>query len=409
MENISQLETKIRDKTAYPDILVISRTFLPSSGGIEEYIYNRCLQDPERVIALVAGCSGDKAFDKTQKFPVYRWPNITYNHSGLIGSILQAFLNIVWSFVLAIKLYFRYHYRYIEWGHGYDFISLLLLSYLLPIRFFIYVHGNDILCTLGNYILKSLFELTLKRAKGIVCKSSLTRDYLTAHFRFDTPTHVINPIVRREKFGVDPRSSYLDDLRVRMRELYNIPETAVVILSVGKFVKRKGFDLVIENLTPLLTLGLDVHYILCGGGPCESELYSLARRLRVEQRVHFTGYVTGRELAGYYAACDIFAMLTLDQSKAASIDGCGIVFLEAGYFGKPVIASRWGSVTDVIRHGENGILVNPYSGNEILQAFRLLCQYEHLREQLGRKGKAFAKRRILHRSLYVPDRVRSLA
>ncbi len=403
MENISQLDTKVRDKTASPDILVISRTFLPSAGGIEEYIYNRCLQDPERVIALVGGCSGDKAFDKTQKFPVYRWPNPRHYHSGSIRSILQAFLNIVWSFVLAIKLYFRYHYRYIEWGHGYDFISLLLLSYLLPIRFFIYVHGNDILCTLGNYILKSLFELTLKRAKGIVCKSSLTRDYLTAHFRFDTPTHVINPVVRREKFGVALSSGHLDDLRVRMRELHNIPETAVVILSVGKFVKRKGFDLIIENLTPLLTLGLDVHYILCGIGPCESELYSLARRLRVERRVHFTGYVPDSELAGYYAACDIFAMLNLDQSKAASIDGCGIVFLEAGYFGKPVIASCLGGVTDAVRQGENGILVNPYSGNEILQAFRRLCQDQDLRQQLGRKGKALAQCRILHRSIYVHE------
>jgi len=400
MENISRLETKIKEKSASADILVISRTFLPSSGGVEEYMYNRCLQDPDRVIALVAGCSGDKAFDKAQRFPVYRWPNPKYCHSGLIGSTLEAFLNLVWSFVLAIKLYFRYHYRYIEWGHGYDFISLLLLSYLLPIRFFIYVHGNDLLSTVHNYIIKALFELTLKRAKGIVCKSSFTRDYLCAHFRFDTPTHVINPVVRREKFGV-VSSGNLDDLRVRVRDAYDIPQTAVVILSVGKFVKRKGFDLVIENLTPLLTLGLDVHYILCGYGPDELELYSLACRLRVERRVHFAGYVPDHELAGYYAACDIFAMLTLDDIKAASIEGLGIVFLEAGYFGKPVIASRVGGVTDVVRHGENGILVNPYSGNDMLQAFRRLCQDQQLREQLGSTGKALANRRTLHRSLYV--------
>ncbi|MBR8837072.1 MAG: glycosyltransferase family 4 protein [Stigonema ocellatum SAG 48.90 = DSM 106950] len=406
MENISQLENKIRDKTGYAQILVISPTFLPSSGGIEEYIYNRCLQDPDRVIALVGGCSGDKAFDKVQKFPVYRWPNPRYNRSGFIGSTLQAFLNTVWSFVLAIKLYFRYHYRYIEWGHGSDLISLLLLSYLLPIRFFVYVHDRDIFCNLKNYGSKSLFELTLKRAQGVVCKSFFTRDYLTAHFRFDTPTHVINPVVRKEKFGVALSSGYLDDLRLRVREKHNIPQTAVVILSVGKFVKRKGFDLVIENLTPLLTLGLDVHYILCGYGPCESELYTLARRLRVERRVHFAGYVPDSELAGYYAACDIFARLTLEQTKAASIDESGIVFLEAGYFGKPVIASCLGGVTDAVRHEENGILVNPYSGNEILLAFRRLCQDKHLREELGCRGKALGNRRILHRSLYA-DPVRS--
>lgn len=400
MESISQIGTKIRGKTASPDILFISRTFLPKAGGMEEYIYNRCLQDPERVIALVASCSGDKAFDKLQPFPVYRWLIARYCRRSFIVRILQGFLNIVLPFVLAIKLYFRYHYRYIEWANGYDFISLLLLSYLLPIRFFIYIHGNDILWVLRNPVLHSLFELTLIRAVGIVCYSSFTRDYLNTHFRFNTPTHVINPIVRREKFGIALSPSYLEDLRVRVRSAYNIPETAVVILSVGRLAKHLGFDQVIENLTPLLTRGLDVHYIICGTGPVESELKSLAHRLRVDRRVHFAGYIPEKELAGYYAACDIFAML-MSNSKA-SIDGA-IAFAEAGYFGKPVISSRFSSLMDTVRHEDNGILVNPYSGYEVLQAFVRLCQDQKLREQLGRRGKVLANRKILHREIYIAE------
>jgi len=54
MEHISQLTAEIRDKAAYPDILVISRTFLPKEAVIGEYIYDRCLQDPERVIRPLA-------------------------------------------------------------------------------------------------------------------------------------------------------------------------------------------------------------------------------------------------------------------------------------------------------------------------------------------------------------------
>lgn len=398
MENISQIETTIRGNTASPDILVISRTFLPKAGGIEEYIYNRCMQDPERVIALVASCAGDKAFDKVQPFPVYRWliPKCRF---GLMG-ILQHVLNIVCPFVLAIKLYFRYHYRYIEWGHGYDFISLLLLSYILPIRFFIYIHGNDIAYALRNPILHSLLELTFRRSLGIVCHNSFIRDYLTAHFQFNTPTHVIYPAVRREKFGIALSPSYLEDLRVRVRRAYHIPDTAVVILSVGRLVERHGFDQVIENLTPLLTIGLDVHYILCGQGPFESELKSLASRLRVARRVHFAGYVPEQELASYYAACDMFAMLM--SHPTASLDML-FAYKEAGYFGKPVIASRLASLMDTVRHEENGILVNPFSGCEVLQAFRRLCQDQQLRERLGRKGIALACHKILYRSLYVSN------
>ncbi|NJM72486.1 MAG: glycosyltransferase family 4 protein [Scytonema sp. RU_4_4] len=404
MENISRIRATIRDKTAsYPDILVISRSFQPKEGGIQEYIYNRCLQDPERVIVLTASCSGDKLFDKAQKFPVYRWPISQHWRGHFMRSMLQAFFNDIWSFVLAIKLYFRYHYRYIEWGHGYHFLSLLLLSYLLPIRFFIYVHGKDILGLLRNPVLHFLFELTLKRAEGIVCNSSYTRDYLSTHFHVATPTHVINPTVRVEKFGVSSYQDDFDDLRVQVRNGYSIPETAIVILSVGRLLKRKGFDRVIENLTLLLTFGMDVHYILCGEGPYESALRNLASRLRVQGRVHFAGYVPDRELTRYYAASDIFAMLTQGDNKAPRVGGFGIVCLEAGYFGKPVIASGLGSVADTIHHEENGILVNPNSGYEVFHAFKRLCQDQKLREQLGRRGKQLAQRKTLHRSIYVSE------
>ncbi len=394
MEHISQLAAKVRDKTAFPDILVISRSFLPKQAVIGEYIYNRCLQDPERVIVLAASCSGDKVFDQGQNFPVYRWP-IPKN-----CGFLNPPLHLIWSFVLAIKLYFRYHYRYIEWGHGYEFPALLLLSYFLPIQFFIYLHGNDMLCGLRNPMWRSLFKLTLKRAEGIVCNSSSTQDYLRATFRLDTPTHVINPVVRAEKFNVVANQKNLDDLRFQVRQQHNIPVTAVVILSVGSLVKHNSFSRVIDNLPLLMNVGVDIHYIICGQGPCAAELKSQSQRLRVEKRIHFIGCIPERELAGYYAACDIFAILTLSNTQANNIEDFGMVYLEAGYFSKPVIASRLGGVIDAVRHEENGILVNPNSGYEVFQAFNKLCKDPQLREQLGRRGKELANRKTLHRSLY---------
>jgi glycosyltransferase involved in cell wall biosynthesis len=396
MENISQIPTQVREQTTSPDILVISRLFLPKKAVIGEYLYNRCLQDPERVVVLAAGCAGDRVFDQMQQFPVYRWTNSRY----WLGGCLQPIMDLVCSFILAVKLYFRYHYRYIEWGHGYQFPALLLLSYILPIRFFIHLHGSDIHHTVHNPLGRSLLKLTLARAEGIVCNSYVTQDYLRKTFRLQTPTHVIQPIIRPEKFGIDKNQNNFDDLRQQVRTAYNIPETAIVILSVGRLIKQKSFHNVIENLPLLLTNKIDVHYIICGQGPCETALKNLAQRLRVDQRVHFTGYVPDSELVRYYAACDLFAMITSVDSQE-SIQGLGIVYLEASYFGKPVIASRLGSVIDIVRHEENGILVNPQSGYEVFQAFKRLCNDQQLREKLGRKGKELARRKILHRSLYV--------
>lgn len=403
MENISQLGSQVRDKTAYPDILVISRIFRPEEAVIGEYVYNRCLQDPDRVIVLAGGCHGDKKFDKSQQFPVYRWFHFPAWCDNWLGNICQSGFNIICSLLLAIKLYFRYHYRYIEWCHGYDFPAVLVLSYILPIRFFIYLHGNDLSRTVNNPLWRWLLKLTLTRADGIVCNSSYIRNSLRNTFRLDTPTHVINPVVRPERFGNPTGLSHINVLRNRIRQTYNISETAIVILSVGNLVKYKNFDRVIDNIPVLLTIGVDVHCIICGEGNCETQLKSQAERLRIDKRVHFAGYVPERDLAGYYAACDIFAMLNSDNYEDATTDNFGVVYLEAGYFGKPVIASRLGSVLDAVHHEENGLLVNQDSGYEVLQTFNRMCQDSQLREKLGRQGKELAKRKNYHRWLYTPE------
>lgn len=382
------------------DILIISRTFPPQAGGIEEYVYNRCLQNPERVIVLTATCAGDQTFDQAQPFLVYRWPAPPFQRVRVLGSLFKQVFNMVWSVVLGIKLFQQYRYRYIEWCHGYDFPALLLLSYLLPVRFFLYLHGDDILCPLKNPVLRSLFEWTLKRSEGIVCNSSFTRDYLKGNFQFDTPTHIIHPMVRPEKFGSAGVLERVHAMGADLRRTYNIPQEAVVILSVGRLVRRKGFDRVIENLPALLAEGLDVYYLICGRGPMESELRSLTSKLGVEERVLFGGYVPDEKLAGYYAACDLFSLLTFFEARAKSIEGFGIVYLEAGYFGKPVIASRVGGVEDAVRHGESGLLVDPNSASEIFSALYALCSDQQLREQLGRRGQELANCKILHRSLY---------
>lgn len=401
MQSLSQLDALVAREAPLSKILIISRTFPPQAGGIEEYVYNRCLQNPERVIVLTASCKGDQTFDQAQPFPVYRWPAPPFQRAGVLGSLFKQVFNMLWSVALGIRLFQQYRYRYIEWCHGYDFPALLLLSYLLPVRFFLYLHGDDILCPLKNPVLRLLFESTLKRGSGIVCNSSFTQDYLKSNFQFNTPTHVIHPMVRPEKFGSAGVLERVNTMRADLRRTYNIPQAAVVILSVGRLVKRKGFDRVIENLPALLAAQLDVYYVICGRGPMESELRSLASKLGVEERVFFAGYVPDEKLADYYAACDLFSLLTFFEAQAKSIEGFGIVYLEAGYFGKPVIASRVGGVEDAVRHGESGLLVDPNSADDIFKNLYRLCTEQQLREQLGHKGQELANHKKLHQSLYL--------
>jgi glycosyltransferase involved in cell wall biosynthesis len=373
------------------DTLIVSRTFFPKTGGIEEYIYNRCRAETDRIIVLAAGCPGDRDFDAVQPFPVYRWSIPEFLPAGKISSIAKQIINMFWSWWLAIVLYRRYRYRYIEWSHGYDFPSLWLLSYLLPVKCIIYTHGDDVFCPTRNPLLRSLFGLTLKRMHKIIANSSFTLDYISKNWQFNTPCQVINPRVRPEKFVLGENEN-LTELGLKIRQQYQIPTTSILILTVGRLVKRKGLDRVIKSLPTLLAEGVDVHYLICGKGKVESELKHLANNLGVSDRVHFAGFVSDRDLAAYYCACDLFAMLTFLEENSLSIEGFGIVYIEASYFGKPVIASRIGGVADAVRHNETGILVEPDNETEMLSALIKLCQDPELRQRLGDRGRELSRK-----------------
>ncbi|MGK7910096.1 MAG: glycosyltransferase family 4 protein [Synechococcus sp.] len=385
-------------------ILVVTRTFLPQEGGIEEYVYDRCTRDSKRVVVLAADCPGARSFDRSQPFTIYRWPNPEFLKKSLIGKVTRQLFCMVFSVIMGLFLYWKYRFKYIEWCHGYDFPSILVLGYLLPIRYFVYLHGNDLLCPLRNRLFKSVFRWTLNRSSGVVCNSWFTRSYLLNSVSITSQAYVINPTVRPSKFGLSSMySSSAEGSGAAVRQKFGIPTDSVVILTVGRLIKRKGFDRVISQIPSLLSKGLDVHYLICGRGKMEQDLRALANSLNVEDRVHFVGFVPDSELASYYDACDLFAMLTFFDADSQSIEGFGIVYREAGFFGKPVLASKVGGVIDAVQHLKNGLLVDPDSSTELQLALSQLCRDEVLRERLGQTGQELAEQRPSFQVLYQQD------
>jgi glycosyltransferase involved in cell wall biosynthesis len=382
------------------EILVVSRVFPPDPGGIQEYTYNRCLQDCGHIAVLSANCPDAELFDQKQNFPIHRWPGSSIGKIKGIGGILKQVLYLFWEVFLGIRLFFRYRYSAIEWAHGYDFPAVLLLSYLLPVRFSLYLHGDDVLCPLKNKVFAALFEWTLNRSTVIICNSTFTRDFLQSHFHITKPIHIIHPAVRPEKFGARVDSNLIEDLRMRTRAKFKIPASSIVILSVGRLVRRKGFDRIIDQIPRLTADRIDAYYLICGTGPMEAELRAQANRLGVDSRVLFAGYISDEDLAGFYSACEIFALATFFDTKAKSIEGFGIVYLEAGLFRKPVIASWSGGVEDAVRDGETGILVDPSSTEEIYTALSRLASDAPLRAELGHNGYQRAQSKPSFQVLY---------
>lgn len=157
------------------------------------------------------------------------------------------------------------------------------------------------------------------------------------------------------------------------------------LLTICRLVERKGVQTVIEAVAHLRHAFPYLRYDVIGEGPYRRELEGLVQRLGVMDCVHFHGVVSDSQRDMYLRACDIFVMLPF-ESADGDIEGFGIVYLEAGLYGKPVIGSRSGGVPDAVRAAQTGILIEPRDVQSVVTAIRKLASNLAYSKQLGMTG-----------------------
>ena len=140
--------------------------------------------------------------------------------------------------------------------------------------------------------------------------------------------HVIHPGVHTQSFCASPEAAQ------RVRQKHHLG-AAPVLLTVGRMQRRKGQDMVIQALPHIRQSMPQVKYVMVGTGEELASLTTLVQELGVQDSVVFAGSVPDQELAAYYAACDVFIMP--NREIDGDIEGFGMVYLEAGAAGKPVI------------------------------------------------------------------------
>jgi glycosyltransferase involved in cell wall biosynthesis len=127
-----------------------------------------------------------------------------------------------------------------------------------------------------------------------------------------------------------------------------------LLLTAARLVPWKGIDHLIRAVGPLP----EVRLLVAGDGPSEASLRALAAAEGATDRVTFLGQVPHKRLALYFRAADYTALYS-------GYEGLPHVLLESLLAGTPVIASDKGGNPEVVRHGENGLLV-PYANVEAL-------------------------------------------
>ena len=166
------------------------------------------------------------------------------------------------------------------------------------------------------------------------------------------------------------------------------PPIGLTLLSVGRLVERKGVRYVIDALN-ILPRELGARLVIIGDGPERERLESQARDLGVVERVEFRGWVDPTELDRAYSEADIFVLPAVVDARGDT-EGLGMVLLEAMAYGKPVIATPLGGITDIVENERTGLLVPPDDGAALAQAIARLAHNPALAGKLGDAGRDYA-------------------
>lgn len=164
-----------------------------------------------------------------------------------------------------------------------------------------------------------------------------------------------------------------------IRREYGVGKEGVLIGCFGRLSFEKGQDILLRAFARILQNFPQCQLIVLGDGPSRSELEKIARELKIEEKIHFKAH--DNQILDYYHAIDLLVLPSRSE-------GLPNVLLEAMSFSVPVISSDVGAVSEVIRHGENGLIVPP-SDEEAL--CRCLANALSNRTRLKEIGKAGAE------------------
>ncbi|MCO6432676.1 glycosyltransferase family 4 protein [Nitrosomonas nitrosa] len=244
------------------------------------------------------------------------------------------------------------------------------ISKTYGLRNILSIHGGDIYdptkkTSPHRYRLyRALISFLFKSAYAIYAQSSDTQNNAKKYYRNTDNIHVVPLAYEFTKF------------ESRSRAELGLNEDIYYLITVGRLVERKGVRYAIEALCDLPK---NIQLIIVGDGPQENELRELSTKLGVSSRIIMTGFVSQKEKFAYLEAADIYVLSSVHE-------GFGIVLQEAMQVGLPIVATDNGGQVDLIKDGENGLLVEPKNSKKLAGAIKQIYSNGRLAAKMGEKN-----------------------
>lgn len=210
-------------------------------------------------------------------------------------------------------------------------------------------------------IRRKIKKFVYKYATSIVAVSEAVKDYL------------LSEGVAKEKIIVIHNGVRVKDFFISGKKRSSGP---LIIGSVGRLSEQKDFSVLLKAVIKIDGIKM----VIAGEGELRSKLEALIKKLNLSDRVELLG--NEKDMKKFYKKLDIFVL-------PSKWEGFGIVILEAGLSGLPVIASRIDGIKEIIENKKDGLLFE--SGN-IFELTKLINKLAVDREQRAKLGRALRKK-----------------
>lgn len=351
-------------------LLVLTELFLPTKGGTAVWAAEVFPRLGGKDIHIVtASVSGEEAVDAVHPNSVHRLnlKRVWWLKPESLGMYVRFFFK---SLVLALKYDFEAVHAIRALPEG---LAGWLVARLRGIPLVVYAHGEELTGWVQGAKYKAM-RFALRHANSVVANSEFTREQLLGMGVNPNKITVINPGVDIDRFHPGYPT---EDLRKSI----GLEQSQKLILSVGRLMRRKGFDRVIAALPRILEKGIDVHYGIIGIGDEAPYLQQIVQEHGMSGRVHFLGHVEPDDLPRWYCAADVFAMP--NRQVGTDTEGFGMVYVEAGACDTPSIAGNAGGTGSAVLEGVTGLRVDGDDLDSIVEALHRMLSDDDYSSLLG--------------------------
>ncbi len=318
----------------------------------------------------------------------YGWPD----KSVLNQSVKINWVSNRWPLAVKYCLYFKKLFWY---SLGYQTIYAMgPVASGLPARFVKMFTGQRL-------VVKVVGDYAWEQAFGMGQTQLLLDDFQTEkHQGKISLLKKIESSVCRSADAVITPSEYLKKIVTgwgvevgKTQVIYNTESTGVVvdkqrdndlIVSVGRLVPWKGFEVLIKLMPELLQINNNFKLLIYGGGPEKDNLLRLINQLKISERVEIKN-ASHDEVLQSLRVAGLFVLNT-------GYEGLSHVILEAFAGGVPVITTNVGGNPELVKNNENGLLVDYNNSSELKLAILKLYNNRKLREDLVNNARQVLKK-----------------